>query len=58
MINKSVPTLRQNVFQMCMVKRPSAIGSLASTENGVVMSHYTVVCLNSHDLGLDVAVNW
>jgi len=43
---------------MCMVKRPSAIGSLASTENGVVMSHYTVVCLNSHDLGLDVAVNW
>lgn len=41
-----------------MAKRPSKIGSLTSPENRVVMSHYTVVSLNDHDLGLDVAVNW
>jgi hypothetical protein len=58
MINKSVPGLRQNVFHRYMAKRPSKIGSLTSTENRVVMSHYTVVSLNDHDFGLDVAVKW
>jgi len=58
MINKSVPALWQKVFHRYMAKRPSKIGSLTSPENRVVMSHYTVVSLNDHDLGLDVAVNW
>jgi len=41
-----------------MTKRPSTIGSLASPENRVVISHYTAVRPDGRDLGLDVAVNW
>jgi hypothetical protein len=45
MINKSVPALRQNVFHTYITKRPSTVGSVASPENRVGMSHYTVVSL-------------